>query len=108
MVDYSLFKNLDIRIGTIISANEFPEARNPSYKIKIDFGELGILRSSAQITKLYEPQNLIDKQIIAVLNLGSRKIANYESQCLILGAVDNKNVFLLKPIEKTLNGERVF
>lgn len=108
MVDYSLFKNLDIRIGTIISANEFPEARNPSYKIKIDFGELGILRSSAQITKLYKPQNLIDKQIIAVLNLGSRKIANYESQCLILGAVDNKNVFLLKPIEKTLNGERVF
>ena len=108
MVDYSLFKNLDIRIGTIISANEFPEARNPSYKIKIDFGELGILRSSAQITKLYKPQNLIDKQIIAVLNLGSRKIANYESQCLILGAVDNENVFLLKPKEKTLNGERVF
>jgi len=108
MIDYSLLKNLDIRTGTIISANKFPEARNPSFKLKIDFGELGILRSSAQITKLYKPQNLINKQIIAIINLGSKKIVNYDSQCLILGAVDKKNVFLLKPKEKTLNGERVF
>jgi len=108
MVDYSLFKNLDIRVGTIISASNFPEARNPSYKLTIDFGRSGILKSSAQITKLYIPQNLINKQIIAVINLGSIKIANYESQCLILGAVDEENVFLLKPKEKTLNGEIVF
>ena len=108
MFDYSLFKELDIRIGTIISANKFPEARNPSYKLKINFGKYGILRSSAQITKLYKPQNLINKQIVAVINLGSRKIANYESECLILGAVDKENVFLLKPKEKSLNGECVF
>ncbi|MAU58492.1 MAG: tRNA-binding protein [Flavobacteriaceae bacterium] len=108
MFDYSFFNDLDIRIGTIISANKFPEARNPSYKLKINFGKYGILRSSAQITKLYKPENLINKKIVAVINLGSRKIGNYESECLILGAVDKENVFLLKPKEKTLNGEVVF
>ena len=62
MLDYSLFNDLDIRIGTIISANKFPEARNPSYKLKINFGKYGILKSSAQITKLYKPEDLINLQ----------------------------------------------
>tara|TARA_X000000368_G_scaffold229101_1_gene180888 strand:- start:873 stop:1199 length:327 start_codon:yes stop_codon:yes gene_type:complete len=107
MLDYSLFNDLDIRIGTIISANKFPEARNPSYKLKINFGKYGILKSSAQITKLYKPEDLINKQVLALVNLGSRKIANYESECLILGAVDKEKVFLLKPEDKALNGESV-
>ena len=107
MLDYSLLNELDIRIGTIISVNKFPEARNPSYKLKVNFGKYGILKSSAQITKLYKLENLINKQVVAVVNLGSRKIANFESECLILGAVDKEEVFLLKPEGKALNGERV-
>ena len=81
MVDYSLFEKLDIRIGTIISATKFSEARNPSYKLLINFGNLGSLKSSAQITKLYKQENLVGKQVTAIINLGSRKIANFESQC---------------------------
>ena len=107
MLDYSLINDLDIRIGTIISANKFEEARNPSYKLKINFGKYGNLKSSAQITELYKLENLINKQVVAVVNLGSRKIANFESECLILGAVDKEEVFLLKPEGKALNGERV-
>ena len=107
MLDNSLLNELDIRIGTIISVNKFPEARNPSYKLKVNFGKYGILKSSAQITKLYKLENLINKQVVAVVNLGSRKIANFESECLILGAVDKEEVFLLKPDGKALNGERV-
>jgi len=107
MLDNSLLNELDIRIGTIISVNKFPEARNPSYKLKVNFGKYGILKSSAQITKLYKLENLINKQVVAVVNLGSRKIANFESECLILGAVDEEKVFLLKPEGKALNGERV-
>ena len=107
MLDNSLLNELDIRIGTIVSVNKFPEARNPSYKLKVNFGKYGILKSSAQITKLYKLENLINKQVVAVVNLGSRKIANFESECLILGAVDKEKVFLLKPEEKALNGERV-
>tara|TARA_B100001741_G_scaffold39973_1_gene28340 strand:+ start:308 stop:634 length:327 start_codon:yes stop_codon:yes gene_type:complete len=107
MIDNSLLNELDIRIGTIISVNKFPEARNPSYKLKVNFGKYGILKSSAQITKLYKLENLINKQVVAVVNLGSRKIANFESECLILGAVDKEKVFLLKPEGKALNGERV-
>ena len=107
MLDNSLLNELDIRIGTIISVNKFPEARNPSYKLKVNFGKYGILKSSAQITKLYKLENLINKQVVAVVNLGSRKIANFESECLILGAVDKEEVFLLKPEGKALNGERV-
>ena len=108
MIDNSLLNELDIRIGTIISVNKFPEARNPSYKLKVNFGKYGILKSSAQITKLYKPENLINKQVIAVINIGFRKIANYKSECLILGVVDKDSVFLLKPQEQVLNGERVF
>ena len=107
MFDNSLLNKLDIRIVTIISVNKFPEARNPSYKLKVNFGKYGILKSSAQITKLYKLENLINKQVVAVVNLGSRKIANFESECLILGAVDEEKVFLLKPEGKALNGERV-
>ena len=107
MLDNSLLNELDIRIGTIISVNKFPEARNPSYKLKVNFGKYGILKSSAHITKLYKLENLINKQVVAVVNLGSRKIANFESECLILGAVDKEKVFLLKPEGKALNGERV-
>ena len=107
MLDNSLLNELDIRIGTIISVNKFPEARNPSYKLKVNFGKYGILKSSAQITKLYKLENLINKQVVAVVNLGSRKIANFESECLILGAVDKEKVFLLKPEGKALKGEKV-
>ena len=106
---YDDFSKLDIRVGTIISAEQFPEARKPAFKLKIDFGqEIGILTTSAQITDLYSVENLIGKQVTAIVNFAPKQIANYISQCLILGAVDlDKKVFLLQTDAKVENGLRV-
>lgn len=86
-ITYSDFQKLDIRTGTIIKAEHFPEARNPAYKLVIDFGELGELKSSAQITELYKVEELLGKQIIAVVNFPPKQIGKIMSQCLVLGAV---------------------
>ena len=104
ITDFDSFNSLDIRVGTILKANEFKEAIKPSYKLVIDFGPLGKLNSSAQITNLYSPKDLIGKQIIAVVNIGNRKIANYNSQCLVLGATTNKGVRVLTPEISLKNG----
>src|SRR3954465_7575429 len=98
MPTFSDFEQLDIRAGTIISVNDFPEARNSAWKLEIDFGPAGIKKSSAQITKLYGKENLLGKQVIAVINFPPRKIADFISEVLVLGIYGNdKEVILLQP-----------
>ncbi len=102
------FEKVEMRVGTIIEANDFPEARNPSYQLLIDFGtELGQRKTSAQITSLYSKEELIGKQVIAVVNFPKKQIANFTSECLVLGAVDGKNVTLLQTDKKVENGLRI-
>ena len=108
MISWEDFEKIDIRVGTIIDADDFPQARNPSYKLIIDFGELGIKKSSAQITQLYNKEDLIGKQITAVVNFPPKQIANFMSECLILGVIDNKKeVTLLEPGKCVNNGLRI-
>ena len=104
---FKSFKDLDIRVGTIINVERFEEAIKPSYKLKIDFGKLGILKSSAQITNNYTPGHLLGFQVIAVVNFPKKQIANFMSECLVLGVVDDDSVLLLKPDSKTDNGLRI-
>lgn len=107
--NYDDFTKLDLRVGTIISVSEFPKAIRPAFKIRVDFGsEIGVLNSSAQITDLYCEESLLGKQIIAIVNFPPKQIANFISQCLILGAVDaDKKVVLLKPDTALENGLRI-
>lgn len=99
------FTKVDMRVGTILHAEVFKEARNPAYKITVDFGELGIRKSSAQLTQLYSPEELVGKQVVGVVNFPAKQIANMKSECLLLGAMDGKKVVLLstdKPVENGL------
>ena len=107
MIDYNTFEKIDLRVGTIISAINFPEAKKPAFQLKIDFGPLGVLHSSAQVTNRYSLEELLDRQVIAVVNIGTRKIANFESQCLVLGATEEKDVILLTPESKLANGQQI-
>lgn len=108
-ISWSDFEKIDIRTGTIIKAEHFPEARKPAYKLTIDFGpELGVKQSSAQITKHYTADHLIGRQIIAVVNFPSKQIATFISECLVLGVYDeNKAVVLLQPDQKLSNGLKI-
>lgn len=101
------FEKIDIRIGTIIKASVFEEAIKPAYRLEIDFGELGIKRSSAQITTLYTADELPGKQVAAVVNFPEKQIANMKSQCLVLGVVDGKDVTLLTPDKPVANGLKI-
>jgi|SRR3989344_4105200 len=108
MISWNDFEKVEMRTGTIISAEDFPEAKNPSYKLKIDFGSFGIKKTSAQITKLYSKEDLIGKQVICVTNFPPKQISNFVSEVLILGVVlENKEVVLLQPERKTENGKRI-
>lgn len=98
------FAKVDLRVGTIIDVNEFPQAKNPAYQLTIDFGSLGIKKSSAQITTLYTKEALINRQIVAVVNFPPKQIANFMSDCLVLGAVNGKDVMLLNPEKTIKNG----
>jgi len=99
------FANLDIRIGTVVRAEPFPEARKPAIKLEIDFGDLGIKRSSAQITRRYSPEGLIGRQVAAVVNLPPRRIAGYVSEVLVIGGTPEEgDVVLLRPDEPVPNG----
>lgn len=107
-LQWSEFMKVDIRVGTILNVEVFEEARNPAYKMIIDFGELGHKKTSAQITKLYDLKRLIGKQVVAVVNFPPKQIANIMSECLVLGAVgENKEVTLLTPDVKVKNGLRI-
>lgn len=102
------FFNIDIRVGTVLRAEPFPEARNPSYKLWIDFGELGVRRSSAQITKLYAPEELTGRQVVAVVNFPPRSIAGFQSEVLVLGAATEAgHITLLAPDAFAPDGARI-
>ena len=107
-ISWDDFAKIDIRAGTIMEVNDFPKAKNPAYQITIDFGELGIKRSSAQITNLYDKDELPGKQVIAIVNFPPRQIANYFSECLVLGIyTDKKEVVLLTPDRPVENGWKI-
>lgn len=108
-INWEDFEKIDIRTGTIISAVDFEKARNPSYQLEIDFGDLGIKKSSAQITTFYTKEDLIGKQILAIVNFPKKQIANFFSECLVLGVYgDNKQeVTLLTTSLPTKNGFQV-
>ena len=107
-INWNDFAKIDMRTGTILEAEFFAEARKPAYKLRIDFGPLGIKKSSAQLTKLYKAEELKGKQIIAVVNFPPKQIANIMSECLILGAVgEEKEVTLIQPEKKVKNGMKI-
>ncbi len=101
------FTKVEIRVGTVLTAEPFPEAHKPAYKLTIDFGERGIRKTSAQITKLYAPDDLIGKQVVAVVNFPKKQIANIQSECLVLGAVQGDEVTLLSTEREVPNGLRI-
>jgi len=106
-IQFEDFTKVDLRIGTIIEVKDFPEARNPAFQLKIDFGGLGVKKTSAQITTIYNKEDLLNKQIVAVVNFPKKQIANFMSECLVVGAVKEKDVFLLNPEQKVPNGTSV-
>ncbi|PHQ58987.1 MAG: tRNA-binding protein [Maribacter sp.] len=102
------FTKVDMRVGTIVQVDDFPEARSPAYQIYVDFGsELGIKKSSAQITKRYLKEELLGKQVIAVVNFPKKQIANFMSECLILGAIEGADVILIQPETSVPNGLKI-
>lgn len=108
LIDWSDFEKVEMRVGTILEANDFPEARKPAYQLLIDFGiEIGIKKSSAQITKRYPKEDLIGKQIIAIVNFPRKQIGKFSSECLVLGSVNNDDVVLLTSDFKVENGLRI-
>jgi tRNA-binding protein len=108
MISWQDFEKIDIRCGTIIEVNDFANARKPAYQLTIDFGVQGIKRSSAQITHHYTKEALINKQVVAVMNFPVKQIANFFSECLVLGVYDEAhNVVLLQPEREVKNGMKV-
>ncbi|HAX15538.1 tRNA-binding protein [Leeuwenhoekiella palythoae] len=105
---WSEFERVDMRVGTILSVSDFPEARKPAFQLNIDFGDvIGIRKTSAQITKRYQRQELVGKQVIAVVNFPKKQIANFMSECLLLGAVEGEEVTVLNPDLPVPNGLRI-
>lgn len=108
LLSWSDFEKVEMRVGTILEATVFEAARNPAYKLLIDFGALGTKRSSAQITDLYQPEQLIGLQVVAVVNFPPKQIATMMSECLVLGTLgDQKVVTLLQPERGVPNGLRI-
>lgn len=107
LINWNDFSKIEMRVGTIINAEVFSEAKKPAFKITIDFGDLGIKKTSAQITKLYVPEEIIGRQVIAVVNFPPKQIANFYSECLILGAINEDKVTLLTTDKGVENGLRI-
>ncbi|HKS06537.1 MAG TPA: tRNA-binding protein [Gemmatimonadaceae bacterium] len=103
------FFAIDVRVGTVVGAEPFPEARKPAYKLTLDFGpEIGIKRSSAQLTRHYTAESLVGRQVMGVINIGTRKIAGFTSECLVLGACATpEDVVLLAVEQPVANGTRI-
>lgn len=110
MIDFGAFQAVEMRVGTIVGIEEFPQARKPAYKLTIDFGQAGgTKRSSAQIVDLYSPENLLGVQVIGVVNFPPKRIAGFQSEVLVLGAADEAGrVVLLRPERALPNGSRVY
>ncbi len=107
-IQWNDFEKVEMRVGTIIAVHDFPEARKPAYQLTIDFGEeIGIKKSSAQITKRYSKEDLQNKQIIAVVNFPKKQIGKFMSECLVLGSVNGDEVVLLTSDMKVQNGLRI-
>lgn len=105
MLTWEDFEKVEMRVGTVLEVNDFPNARNPAYQVKIDFGQFGIKKSSAQITKLYKKEDLIWKQVVAVTNFPPKQIGKFMSECLILGVVvGDKEYVVLQPERDVENG----
>ena len=108
MASFDDFLKLDIRVGTIVSAKNFEKARKPAYQLEVDLGqELGIKRSSAQITDHYRPEELIGRQVLAVVNFPPRQIANFFSEILVLGTYSEGGVVLIRPDKPVKNGDKL-
>lgn len=102
------FEKVEMRIGTILEVSNFPEAKKPAYKLSVDFGpEIGIKKTSAQITKRYQKEDLLGKQVVAVVNFPKKQIGNFMSECLVLGSVNEDEVVLLSSDLKVANGLRI-
>ncbi|MDJ0916648.1 MAG: tRNA-binding protein [Woeseiaceae bacterium] len=103
------FEKVELRVGTILSVDEFPEARRPAYKLRVDFGDdIGIRKSSAQITDLYSPVDLVGKQVLAVVNFPAKQIGPFMSECLVTGLVTQSgDVVLAVPDREVANGLRL-
>ena len=103
------FEKVELRVGTVLTAEEFPEARKPAYKLTVDFGELGVKKTSAQITDHYEREELVGKQVLCVVNFPKKQIANFMSECLTTGVPDeNGAVVLVSPLKPVPNGVKLF
>ena len=108
MATFDDFMKLDIRVGTIVSAKPFEKARKPAYQLEVDLGEeIGIKRSSAQITDQYTTEELIGKQVLAVVNFPPRQIANFFSEILVLGTYSEGGVVLIRPDKPVKNGDKL-
>lgn len=108
-INWGDFEKVELRVGTIISVEDFPEARKPAYKLTIDFGSFGIKKSSVQITALYKKEELVGKQVVGVINFPPKQIGPFVSECLTTGFADeNGNVVLTQPERKVPNGSKMF
>ncbi len=108
VVTFDDFTKLDIRVGTIIEAVFFEKAKRPAYQLKVDLGsEIGIKKSSAQITEVYKPEDLIGKQVLAVVNFPPRQIADFMSEILVLGTYSKDGVVLVTPDKQVSNGDKL-
>lgn len=107
-ISWEDFEQVDLRIGTILEVHDFPEAKKPAYQLTIDFGtELGVKKSSAQITKCYSKEDLVGKQIVAVVNFPKKQIGKFRSECLVLASVNEDDIVLLTSEFKVANGLRI-
>jgi tRNA-binding protein len=107
LIGFDNFEKVDFRVGTVLQVEEFPKAKKAAFQLTIDFGPLGVLKSSAQITTQYSSEELVGRQVIAVVNFPVKRIANFNSQCLVLGATQGNDVFLLSPEAVVENGQLV-